>query len=465
VFQSIIYKKHFMKTPWILPAAALTVGAVGGFFTGKNSSESADDAPSATVQTRAAGASRQASEENASTTRRGSRATSVEDIYRSPGNLNRIESLMRFYGGLSADQLREEAAKLDDLPLNERMPASFLLFGRWAELDPYGAMEYSNSMGMRGAFVRPTILQSWASVDPENAARYYTANPGQFAIMNLGRGMGGGQDAASIIATEWARQNPQAALTWADSLTSGKSDAIASVLGEVAKSDPEQAAAMLNQLAPADRAAAYTEIAGRYGAQDFGAAEAWIRTLPQDEQSAAFAAAIEGLASKSPKEALAQVNRMPDGDAKNQIIPTLVGPLARTDPQAAAALVSSQGDQNVQRDSMRQLMPAWTAQDPAAALAFASSQEPGPVYDRAMTSYITNNSSGNPAEMILLAETIDNDRERGWSVGFTAQRWMQSDPDAARAYIEQTDTISDNMRERLLDGRPMWGGGRGGRGR
>ncbi|MFU8893922.1 MAG: hypothetical protein ACNA8L_09865 [Luteolibacter sp.] len=451
-----------MKTTWILSATALTVGAVGGFITGKSTNENAEaanaDAISA-MQTRATAGNRNSSAENS--TRKSSRATSVEDIYRAPGNLSRLENLMRFYGGLSAEQLREEALKLDDLPLNERMPASFLLFARWAEMDPYGAMEHSNSMGMGAAFVRPTILQSWASVDPENAARYYTANPGQFALMNMGRMMGGGQGAADIIATEWARQDAQGALAWANTLSQGKSSALAAVLGEVAKSDPQKAAQMLDQLAPDDRAGAYASIAGKYGAQDFGAAEAWIRTLPQDQQTDAYAAAIEGLASKSPTEALAQINRMPNGDAKNQLIPSIVGPLARTDPQAAAALINTQSDADVKRDSMRELMPAWTAQDPTAALAFAKTQQPGPVYDRAITSYITSNNSGNPAEMMRLAETIDNERERGWAAGYTAQRWMQSDPDGARSYIGQSELIPEGMRERILDGRPMWGGGRG----
>jgi len=449
-----------MKPTWILPAAALTVGAVGGFMTGKITSVATDatiaDSPSV-MQTRAGAGSRSSATDQATATRGGGRATSMEDIYRSPGNLSRLENLMRYYGSLSAEQLRDEADKLDDLPLNERMPASFLLFARWAEMDPHGAMEYSNSMGMRGAFVRPTILQSWASVDPENAARYYSANPGQFALMNMGRGMGG-QDGASIIATEWARQDSQGALSWANSLTHGKSDALAAVLGEVAKSDPEQAAQMLDQLDPDDRVSAYASIAGRYGAKDFGAAEAWIRTLPHDQQSSALASAIEGLAGKSPSEALTQINRMPDGDAKNQIIPSLMGPMGRSNPEGAAALILAQSDPEIQRESLRELIPVWTAQDPAAALAFASARESGPVYDRAMSSFITSNTAGNPTEMMRLAETIEDDRERGWSVGFTAQRWMQSDPDAARTYIQQTDAIPENMRERLLDGRPMWGG-------
>lgn len=459
-FDVIIRTINSMKSPWILPAATLAVGALGGFFAGKNTNQTdlEAEAETSTMQTRPAGGSRTNDGTNAAGPRRGPRASSVEDIYRTPGNLSRMESLMRFYSGLNAEQLSEEADKLDDLPLNERMPASFLLFARWAELDPHGAMEYSNAMGIRGGFVRPTILQSWASIDPQNAAKYYAANPGQFAMMGMGRGMGGGQDAASIIATEWARQDAQGALDWVNSLNQGKSDALAAVLGELAKSDPQAAAQMLNQLSPEDRGAAYASIAGRYGAQDFSAAQAWIRTLPQDQQADALTAAFEGLASKSPEQALAQINSVPDGDTKNQIIPSLIGPLARTDPEAAARLISSMADEEAQRDSVRELVPAWTAQDPAAALAFAQSQQSGPVYDRAMASFVTSNHSGNPAEMMQLAETIENERERGWSVGFTAQRWMQSDADAAREYIQQSEAIPENMRDRLLDGRSMWGG-------
>ena len=451
-----------MKAPWILPAAALAAGAVGGFITGKNTSSEVAaeqrEADSPIVQTRPG--TRAANGGAASTQRRGTRATSVDEIYRTPGNLSRLDGLMRYYGGLDADQLQAEAAKLDDLPLNERIPASFLLFARWAELDPHGAMAYSNSMGMQGALVRPTILQSWASVDPENAARYFSANPGEFAMMRMGRGLGG-QDGASVIATEWARQDPQGALAWANTLTQGKSGALAAVLGEVAKSDPQEAARMLDQIPADERGEAYASIASRYGASDFAAAEAWIRTLPQDRQAEATAAAIEGLASKSPSEALAQINSMPEGDAKYDAIPALVGPLARTDPRAAGELLASHPDENTRREAIRELMPAWTAQDPAAALEYARSQEPGPMYDRAVASFVASNHSGNPQEMVRLSETIENERERTWSVGFAAQRWMQSDPDDARAYLQQTDAVSDTVRERLIEGQPVWGGGRG----
>ncbi len=147
--------------------------------------------------------------------------------------------------------------------MNERIMASFLLFGHWAEVDPTAAMAFSNTMGFGGAFVRPTILQSWASVDPANAAKYYAENPREFARMGMmggGRGPMGGQGPASIIASEWARQDPAAALAWASTLTTEKGQAMNAVVGEVAKTDPKKAAEML-----ATRALTVREVAHRVG--------------------------------------------------------------------------------------------------------------------------------------------------------------------------------------------------------
>ena len=143
--------------------------------------------------------------------KRANRPGGTDAISRLPGSSNRIQALMEFYASLTPGQLEEEARKLENLPMNERIMASFLLFGRWAETDPTAAMAFSNTMGFTGMFVRPTILQSWASVDPANAAKYYAENPREFAMMGMmggGRGPMGGQGPASIIASEWARQDP-----------------------------------------------------------------------------------------------------------------------------------------------------------------------------------------------------------------------------------------------------------------
>jgi hypothetical protein len=455
-----------MKNPWLVPVAALVVGAAGGFIFGKGSDSVGSTAALDGSAQRTRSSTRPAGSSPADTARKG-RPAGLEQIVRMPGNSNRIQALMDFYSGLTPEQLSEEASKLDGLPMGERLMASFLLFGRWAEVDPTAAMAFSNTMGMAGGFVRPTILQSWASMDPANAAKYLEQNPREFAMMDMmggGRGPMGGQGASSIIASEWARQDPLAAMAWASSLANGKGAAMNAVVGEVAKSDPRKAADMLGKMDPEDRAGAYQTVAAQYGALDFSEAQTWIRTLPAEDQAAALASAIGGLSNSDPAAAAKQVSLMEAGDAKDRVISDVVGDLARHDPQAAADFLKEQDSAKAQGDAMRQLMPAWTSQNPIAALAFVNSYQPGEARDSAAQAYVWSNNTGEPADLMKVAESITDENDRNRTVGVAAMRWMREDPAAAKEYVEASTALSDDTKKNIIEGRGMWGGGRRGPG-
>lgn len=462
-----------MKNPWIAPVAALVVGAAGGYISGKNNDSAGKPSQSEEVSQRTRSSGRPESSGSEST-KKASRNTSTEEISRLPGNSNRIQALLEFYAGLTPEQLAEEAGKLENLPMNERLMASFLLFGRWAEVDPTAAMAFSSTMGMAGGFVRPTILQSWASVDPATAAKYYQKNPREFAMMDMMGGMGGGgrggrggpmggQGPSSIIASEWARQDPAAALAWASSLESGKGQALTSVVTEVAKTDPRKAAEMLGSMEMDDKDRAYRSVAEQYGALDFSAAQSWISSLPADKQAEALASAIGGLSNADPEKAAVQVKSMEAGEAKDRLVADVAGDLARKDPQAAADFVKSQESEDAQRNAMRELMPTWTGQNAVAALAFVNSYEAGPVRDSATQAYVWSNTTSAPSELVKVAETITDDGDRDRTVGMAYMRWMREDEDAAKAAIESSTTLSDEAKQRITEGRSMFGGGGGGR--
>jgi hypothetical protein len=278
----------------------------------------------------------------------------------------------------------------------------------------------------------------------------------------------GGQGGASIIASEWARQDPDAALAWVGGLSSEKNQATTAVVGEVAKTDPKKATEMLAGLSGEDLGDAYRSVASQYGASNFSEAQAWIRTLPMDDQASALASAIGGLSNKDPEAAARQVDLMEAGDARDRIVSDVVEDLARLSPQSAADFLKKQDSARAQRDGMRELMPAWVAQDATAALNFANSYEPGDVRDSALQSYVWSNNSAPPADLIKVAETITDDGDRNRAIGVAAARWMQEDADSAKAYVQQSTSISDAAKERIIEGRGMWGGGgpgRGGRGR
>ena len=155
---------------------------------------------------------------------------------------------------------------------------------------------------------------------------------------------------------------------------------------------------------------------------------------------------------------------MQDGDAKNEVVGEVIGDWARVNPTAAADLLKKQTDEGAQRDGMRQLMSAWVGQNPAAALEYAYSYEAGPVQDSALQSYIWSNQTGAPADLLKVAETISDEGDRNRTIGMAAARWMREDEAAAKAYIQQSSTISDEAKQRILAGEGWWGG-RGGRGR
>ncbi len=453
-----------MKNPWILPAAALLIGGAGGFVAGKNG------APAAATPSETASSTSRSSRASAGTSggesgRGGNRAKSIEDIRTKPGQLGRIQALLDFYQNLDPTQLEAEAAKLENLPINERIMASILLFGRWAETDPLAAMAYSDKMGMAGMFAKPTILQGWASTDPENAAKYFAEHPREFAMMGMGPmggGRNGGGGGASLIAAEWAKSNPEAALAWAQTLKGNDKDqAMNSVVRELAMTSPQKAVQLATTMEGEAKTNAYESIAAQWGAKNFTEAEAWIKTLPADQQDAAMASAIRSLAAQDPQTASTKIAAMTDGDSKNRAIGEVVDAWSRENPAKAAAWLATQNAEASGR-AMRELMGNWARQDDAGALSYLTSQPAGEARDQATQAYVWSNRSSDPKSVISLAESITDEGDRQRAVGVAAMQWMQTDPEAAKAYIQSSTTISDEAKQRLQEGGGRGFGGRGG---
>ena len=450
----------------LVSGVALALGLGIGFGVGKSGAGGSDaEANGVAGEGRTRGSNRSEMGGNMDSSGRKKSVRSVDEIYRRPGQSGRVQGLLDFYGSLSPDQFASEAEKLDSLPFNERILAAVLLFGKWSETDPTAAMAYTDTMGMAGAFVRPTVLQGWAGTDPVNAAKYYTSNPAQFAMMNMmggGRGRFGGQGPGGIIAGEWAKQDPEAAMNWASSLTTKSDDAMSSVVSEVAKDDPAKAAAMASEMEPDARRDANDTIGRRWGAANFAEAEAWANGLPEDQRGRALASAIEGLAQTSPELAAAEIGKMSDKEAMRDAVPSVAKSYAREDVKGSMDWLASLDDDEAKSDSMRDVMPIWAAADSAAALDFVKSQTSAEVKDSAAETYVFSNRTSSPAELVEVAALIEDEGDRNRATGVVAARWMQEDKAAATEFINNSESFSDDMKERLLDGRGPWGGrGRG----
>ncbi len=454
-----------MKTNFLIPGIALAIGLGVGFGIGKGGDAATGETSASGNEVRTRAGDRSTDQNSAAA--RKSKNRTLDEIYRQPGQSNRVQALLDFYANLGPGEFQSEAEKLESLPFSERILASVLLFGKWAEVDPTAAMAFTDTMGMGGAFVRPTVLQGWASTDPVNAAKYYTENPAQFAMMNMmgggrgGRGMGM-SGPGGIIAGEWAKQDPAGAMEWAKGLKTNSGDAMTSVVSEVAKTDPKKAAEMAASMDEGSRSGAYETIAKQWGASNFSEAQAWANGLPEDQRGKAMASAIAGLAQTSPELAATEIGKMTDADARREAVPTVAKSYAREDVRGSMDWLNSLDDDAAKRDSMREVMPIWASSDSSAALEFVKSQTSPEVKDSAAQSYVWSNRTSSPAELVEVAGMIADDQDRGRATGVVAARWMQEDKEAATNFINGSDAMDDRMKERILSGGSMWGGrGRG----
>jgi hypothetical protein len=302
-------------------------------------------------------------------------------------------------------------------------------------------------------------------VDPAGAAKYYTDNPRDFMMMGMmggGRGpMGAG--GASTIASEWARQDPSAAMAWANSLTGNdKGPAMNAVVQEVANGDPAKAWGMVTTMDKDSQARAYEDIAAKWGAKSFPDAEAMIRGLPADQQAAAMSSAIAGFSKTNPKQAADKAAAMPPGEDRNSAISIVAKNWSRENPKEAATWAMTQGDDATKSDAIDKIMPNWVAMDEKGALGFVTAQGAGPVHDSAATAWVMNNRSGSATESLKIAESITDKNQREQAVRVGAMRLMIENPEAGKAYIANSDAISEEMKTRAAEGKPLLGGGRGG---
>ena len=85
---------------------------------------------------------------------------------------------------------------------------------------------------------------------------------------------------------------------------------------------------------------------------------------------------------------------------------------------------------------MRDIMSNWVGKIPMRpTLGGIPSRRGGP---RCCGIILHDDSTGSPAENIRLAETITDERSRGWAVGMTTMRWMTEDREAATNYIQNS---------------------------
>lgn len=250
----------------------------------------------------------------------------------------------------------------------------------------------------------------WSTVDAKAAAAFIdTTRPGgmMFAMT------------VSQVATNWAANDPAAALAWAQ------------VHRETQPSGMAMTGAMIG-----------------WWQRDHGAAEAsaaaHLSTL-EDRQIASTLAS--NIYNTDPQRAKDWVSHLPDAEARQQATSMLAITMGFTDPKAASDwAVTLPSD--VRQVTLDSAVAQWAASDLTAAGEWIKTLN-GPTRDEATSGYIPTLSSRDPATAAAWAMSIGEGTIRNKSLDRVASDWLRKDAPAATAWIQSSE-LSDDQKRRLL---------------
>ena len=124
--------------------------------------------------------------------------------------------------------------------------------------------------------------------------------------------------------------------------------------------------------------------------------------------------------------------------------------MAGDDASEAMSWIMTNGNAADQEEAVGEVMNSWVGQDRNGALEWISGQQAGEVRDEAVQSFIFNDHSQTDGSTLAIAESISDEGARQRAVGVATFRWITNDQDSAMNYLQSSEVLDDNSRNRIL---------------
>ena len=283
--------------------------------------------------------------------------------------VSKLSQFIETVGHLNATQTLDALHKVDlRADSIEAKLQRHVLLGRFAELDPETALTYvDNLSGSEYEEQKANVLSTWASRDPAGAAAHFQSN-------TLSGGIASDEDraAAASIASEWAKNDPKAALTWSASLPEEvRSEARGRVLASMASNNPTLAVQTASLLpAGFERAEVLQPIAAEWAQSSPTQAASWVQSLPDtSEQASAAGGLVSSWMNTDPMATSQWVSKLQAGPVRDAAISAMVQARSLSnDPEAATLWASSVQDNALREQLVTAATTQWKRLDPVAAM-------------------------------------------------------------------------------------------------
>jgi hypothetical protein len=323
---------------------------------------------------------------------------------------------------------------------------------QWAQSDPRAEIAWAlplNDANMRLQSLRAGMSQLAAADLP--------------AALDLIHAMPSGDDhdqALLTVVNKAGEKDARGALRLLDDLPPGadRNSAGRKLCETWGQTDPRGALDWLVQNVPPPRYnpriysgnAGLTGLVQRWVASSPEDAIAWAQALPEgDNRSAALASVVEGLSSTDLSRAQSIFNQLPP-DAQETAAGVLAANLTIQDADQARAWVESLPEGPAQDSGLRVVATKWANQNPTAVASWLDTLAPGNGRDSAVVGYSWAVFQSNPKSALSLVMTIADAKNRDEQTESLVGRWLNSDSNAARNWLQANQQITAEEKDRIL---------------
>jgi hypothetical protein len=195
---------------------------------------------------------------------------------------------------------------------------------------------------------------------------------------------------------------------------------------------------------------AFNSVAQEYAQQDAQAAVAWAQKLsdPQSRKQALLGA-VAGWAMKQPTEAAAFVSALPSGEGKSQAVGQVAQWWARADPEAALKWLGQVPNVTAQQEALKRVLDSEAIQFAGQAAEVIASLPASPAKLELFGKLAENWARFNSEGALAWARDLNDAKGREAALKALVGPWAETDAKGAAEYARELP--DGNLRSRLLD--------------
>lgn len=263
----------------------------------------------------------------------------------------------------------------------------------------------------------------------------------------------------------WATVAPDAAADWALTVRlEDRRDAVAAVLSGSANNPPEAVRVALRLCANDPSLAGdfgHAAIEALVQKGDFESAAKFGTEVGSEKYPFLLQSAFFQWAKNQPAQAMAALDKIPDPVQRSQAYGEVLAGWAKADAKSLAEYALNQPAGEARNLTLSQALPHWVEKDPTAAMDWMKQHDSGPDFDAGISALAHRQTliTQQPATAMTMAGNLISDPAiRTQTMRNVFRQWAETDPAAARRYLDQTPegpdrkTLLNELRDLSPDG-------------